>query len=211
MADMAISREGSRWALAPLLAAALVTTALFSPELRAQAAAKKAEPVIYTVGKGETIITIANKVRYKKATENQMVYAIVRRNPNAFSVRTKERLLPGAKLKIPDEATVLSYKKEVADREVASLRKGELLYQDGVASEQKGDMKIAVKAYIESARLGHPLADLRLGELYDRDNSKTLPRDLQESITHYQKAREFGIDVKEQKARDAGSPGVPTH
>ena len=201
-----------RWALAPLFAAALFTAVLFSPEARAQAAAKKApEPVVYTVGKGETIITIANKVRYKKATENQMVYAIVRRNPNAFSVRTKERLLPGAKLTIPDEATVLSYKKEVADREVASLRKGELLYQDGVASEQKGDMKIAVKAYIESARLGHPLADLRLGELYDRDNSKTLPRDLQESITHYQKAREFGVDVKEQKSRDVGSPGVPTH
>ncbi|HTM62280.1 MAG TPA: FimV/HubP family polar landmark protein [Burkholderiales bacterium] len=199
-------------AQASILGAALIAAVLFAPDLRAQAAAKKAaEPVIYTVGKGETIITIANKVRYPKATENQMVYAIVRRNPNAFSVRTKERLLPGAKLTIPDEATVLSYKAALADREVASLRKGEALYQDGLASEKKGDMKIAVKAYIDSARLGHPLADLRLGELYDRDNSKTLPRDLQESISHYQKAREFGVDVKEQKPRDVGSPGVPTH
>jgi FimV-like protein len=195
-----------------LLGAALITMVLFSPQLGAQAAAKKApEPVVYTVGKGETIITIANKVRYPKATENQMVYAIVRRNPNAFSVRTKERLLPGAKLTIPDEATVLSYQRDLADREVASLRKGEALYQDGLASEKKGDMQIAVKAYIESARLGHPLADLRLGELYDRDNSKTLPRDLQESIVHYQKAREFGVDVKGQRARTPGAPDVSAH
>ena len=189
---------------------ALVATALFMPSLHAQTAAKKA-PMVYTVGKGETIVTIAQKMRYPKATENQMLYAIVRRNPNAFSVKTKDRLLPGAKLTIPDEATVLSYKREVVDREVASLRKGEALYVDGVSAEQKGDMQVAVKAYIESARLGHPLADLRLGQLYDRDNSNTLPRDLQESISHYQKAREFGIDVKDQRALSPGSPGVPTH
>ena len=106
---------------------------------------------------------------------------------------------------------MLSYKAAFADQQVASLRKGEARYVDGLAAEKKGDMQIAVKAYIESARLGHPLADLRLGELYDRDNTRTLPRDLQESISHYQKAREFGIDVKDQKPRDAGSPGVPTH
>jgi hypothetical protein len=80
--------------------------------------------------------------------------------------------------------------------EAAKLRKGEARYQDGVAAEKAGDMKGAVKAYVESARLGHPLADLRLGQLYDKDTSKTLPRDLQESITHYQKAREFGIEIK---------------
>ena len=190
---------------------ALVITALFAPPLLAQTAKKASAPVVYTVGKGETIVTIAQKMRYPKATENQMLYAIVRRNPNAFSVRTKERLLPGAKLTIPDEATVLSYKREVVDREVASLRKGEALYVDALAAEQKGDMPIAVKAYIESARLGHPLADLRLGQLYDRDNSQTLPRDLQESISHYQKAREFGIAIKDQRALSPGDPSVPTH
>ena len=194
-----------------LMVVALFTAVLFAPHLHAQTTAKKAAPAVYTVGKGETIITIANKVRYPSATENQMVYAIVRRNPNAFSVRTKERLLPGAKLTIPDEATVLSYKADLADREVGSLRKGEALYVDGVAAEKKGDMQIAVKAYIESARLGHPLADLRLGELYDRDNSRTMPRDLEESIKHYQKARLFGIDVKDQKAHGLADPSVPSH
>ena len=197
--------------LATLCAATLFAAVLFAPEVRAQAAKKTPEPVVYTVGKGETIVTIANKVRYPSATENQMLYALVRRNPNAFSVKTKDRLLPGAKLTIPDEKTVLSYKAAFADQQVASLRKGEARYVDGLAAEKKGDMQIAVKAYIESARLGHPLADLRLGELYDRDNTRTLPRDLQESISHYQKAREFGVDVKDQKPRDAGSPGVPTH
>ncbi|MBV9189283.1 MAG: LysM peptidoglycan-binding domain-containing protein [Betaproteobacteria bacterium] len=189
----------------------LFASVLAAPRVHAQDAKKAPAPVVYTVGKGETIITIAQKVRYPKATENQMLYAIVRRNPNAFSVRTKDRLLPGAKLTIPDEATVLSYKREVVDREVASLRKGEALYVDGLAAEKKGDMPIAIKAYIESARLGHPLADLRLGELYDRDNTRTLPRDLQESILHYQKAREFGIDVKDQRALTPGDPSVPTH
>ena len=124
-----------------------------------------------------------------------MAYAIARANPNAFSVRTKERLLPGAKLQIPSEATVLSYKPEAADKGVETLRKGETRYQAGIAAEKTGDMKGAVQAYIESARLGHPLADFRLGQLYDKDNTKTLPRDLQTSIAHYQKAREFGIDI----------------
>jgi len=169
---------------------------LFATELRAQAPAKPAPLVVHTVGEGETLVMIANKLRYPAATENQMIYAIIKRNPNAFSVRTKQRLLPGAKLVIPREAMVLSYKPENVDRKVAKLRKGETLYQDGLAAEKAGDMKGAVKAYIESGRLGHPLADLRLGQLYDKDASKTLPRDLQESISHYQKAREFGIEIK---------------
>jgi FimV-like protein len=159
----------------------------------AQAVAK---PVEYKVGAGETIMTIANKLRYASATENQMAYAIVRANPNAFSVNTKQRLVPGATLVIPDEKTVTSTKPEVADKLATSLRKGETRYQDGVTAEKAGDMKTAVPAYIESARLGHPLADLRLGQLYDKDASKTLPRDMQESIAHYQKAREFGIEIK---------------
>jgi len=179
-----------------MLALVSATAVIFAPELRAQAAAKPAAPAAYTVGQGETVMTIAAKLRYEKATENQMAYAIVRANPNAFSVRTAERLLPGSKLEIPTEKTVLSTKPETADRETANLRKGETLYQDGLAAEKAGNMKGAVKAYVAAARLGHPYADLRLGQLYDKDASKTLPRDLQESISHYQKAREFGIDIK---------------
>ena len=180
-----------------VLALVSATAVICAPELRAQAAA----PAVHTVGQGETVMTIAAKLKYPAATENQMAYAIARANPKVFSVGTKERLVPGAKLAIPSEKTVLSYKPEVADRETANLRKGETFYQDGVAAEKAGDTKGAVKAYVAAARLGHPLADLRLGQLYDKDNSKTLPRDLQESIAHYQKAREFGIDVKAQKSR----------
>jgi FimV-like protein len=191
-----------------MLALAAVTAVLCAPELRAQAGAKAPAPTVYTVGKGETVMTIANKLRYASATENQMAYAIVRKNPNAFSARSKERLKSGAKLVIPDEKTVLSYKPEVVDPAVAKLKKGETRYQDALAAEKGGDMTMAVAAYIESARLGHPLADLRLGQLYDKDTSKTLPRDLQQSISHYQKAREFGIDVQEQKAREPVAPGV---
>ena len=185
-----------------MLALACAAAVVCAPEVRAQAKA-------HTVGKGETLMSIANQLRYPSASENQMAYAIVRGNPNAFSARSKERLRPGAKLVIPDEATVLSYKPEIADPGVANLRKGETRYQDALAAEKAGDMKSAVTAYVESARLGHPLADLRLGQLYDKDASKTLPRDLQESIRHYQKAREFGIDIQGQQARKPGAPDVP--
>lgn len=194
-----------------MLVLASVTAVLVAPEVRAQAAAKAPAPTVYKVGKGETVLTIANKLRYPSATENQMAYAIVRGNPNAFSAKSKERLKPGAKLTIPDEKTVLSYKTDVADSGVASLRKGETRYQDALAAEKGGDMKGAVAAYIEAAKLGHPLADVRLGQLYDKDTSKTLPRDLQQSIGHYQKAREFGIEIKGQQARNPGAPNVPTH
>lgn len=192
-----------------LMVALLSATVLtFAPALRAQPA-KPAAPTVYTVGQGETIVTIAGKLRYPAATENQMAYAIVRANPNVFSVRTKERLLPGAKLQIPSEATVLSTRPETANKGVETLRRGEVRYQAGLAAEKSGNMQGAVKAYIEAARLGHPLADLRLGQLYDKDNTKTLPRDLQASIAHYQKAREFGIDIDKPASRapDLSKPG----
>jgi FimV-like protein len=213
MTDIALIRHhnSARWLLALICAAAFFTAALVTPEVRAQAAAKPPAPTVYKVGKGETVMTIANKLRYPSATENQMAYAIVRGNPNAFSAKSKERLRPGAKLVIPNEATVLSNKPEIADAGVATLRKGEARYQDALAAEKGGDMKGAVTAYIESARLGHPLADVRLGQLYDKDTSKTLPRDLQQSIAHYQKAREFGIEIKGQQARTPAAPNVPTH
>jgi Tfp pilus assembly protein FimV len=181
---------------------------LAAPGLHAQAPAKPAAPGTYVVGQGETVMMIAAKLRYPKATENQMAYAIVRGNPSVFSVSSKERLQAGSKLTIPSEATVLSYKPEVADAESAKLRQGEARYQAALVAEKDKDMKGAVKAYIEAARLGHPLADLRLGQLYDKDQSKTLPRDLQESISHYQKAREFGIEIKGPIDR-APQPGKP--
>jgi hypothetical protein len=133
----------------------------------------------------------------------------VRRNPKAASARTQDRVLPGTKLTIPDEKTVLSYKADTAKTAMTKLRKGEELYKTGLAAEGKGDMKGAVPAYIEAARYGHPLADLRLGQLYDRDASSTLPRDLQESIKHYQSAREFGVEIKGQQARTPGSMQSP--
>ena len=48
-----------------------------------------------------------------------------------------------------------------------------------------------------------------LGQLYDKDVTKMLPRDLQASIAHYQKAREFGIDIKEPTDRAPQLSTVP--
>ena len=66
-----------------------------------------------------------------------------------------------------------------------------------MALEKKGEMAGAVSAYLDAAKIGHVLADLRLGQLYDKDFSQTLPHDLQESIKHYQKARERGLKIEE--------------
>src|SRR4051812_42154212 len=64
--------------LISLSALLLSTTLLFAPGLGAQAPAKPPPPTVYKVSKGETVMTIANKLRYPSATENQMAYAIVR-------------------------------------------------------------------------------------------------------------------------------------
>ena len=74
--------------------------------------------------------------------------------------------------------------------------KAEAIYKEGVAAENKKDMKAAVEKYLAAARIGHAAADIRLGQLYDKDVTKTLPHDLQDSIRHYQNARKSGREIK---------------
>jgi TPR repeat protein len=98
------------------------------------------------------------------------------------------------KLRIPAAAEVRKIDVKTADAYMASLRRAEAIYQEGVAAENRGDMKTALERYLASANIGHALADLKLGQLYDKDVTRTLPHDLQKSIAHYQKARERGRD-----------------
>ena len=72
----------------------------------------------------------------------------------------------------------------------------EAIYQEGVAAEKRKDMKTAVEKYLAAAKIGHPAADVKLGQLYDKDVTKTLPHDLQDSIRHYQNARKSGREIK---------------
>jgi len=153
-------------------------------------------PGSYTTRKGDSILSIARHIKPPAATLNQMAYALIKANGGAFSQRTVERLLPDTKLTVPDEATVLATDAETADREIARLGKGEEQYKAAVVMEKQGDMQGALAAYLSAAQLGHGLADVRLGQLYERDLTKTVPRDLQSSIRHYEEARKQGIPLK---------------
>jgi Tfp pilus assembly protein FimV len=172
-------------------AAALLLPAVIFP-----LAAAAQVPSSYTLKKGESVLALAGKIRYPSATVNQMAYAIIHANLDKVGRRTVERWQPGAKLRIPDEATVLKTDPKTADAFMARVIKSDVHYREGVVLEQKKDMKGAITAYLEAAKIGHALADLRLGQLYDKDRSKTLPHDLQESIRHYQAARDAGLKVE---------------
>jgi FimV-like protein len=104
-------------------------------------------------------MTIARKVRYPDVTQNQMVLALVRENMQEFRTRSVHRLNVGSRLTIPSRATVAATDAPTADREVA--------------------------AYLEAGKQGHALAELRLGELYDR-GSPAVQRDVQESARWYE-------------------------
>jgi Tfp pilus assembly protein FimV len=175
-------------------AALLIAASIALP--LAASAQSSAVPASYVTKKGDSILSIAKNIKHPKATLNQMAYALIKANGAAFSQRTVERLLPDTKLTIPDEANVLATDAATADREVARLGKGEELYKSAVVKEKQGDMQGALAAYLEAAELGHGLADVRLGQLYERDVTKTVPRDLQESIRHYEEARKQGISLK---------------
>jgi len=177
---------GRRW----MLALAMITGMLGGRESMAQAAST------YTVAKGDDVPAIVRKLKYPSVTESQMYYAVVKANINAFSVNTVERVVPGMRLTIPSSADVQKVDVKTADEYMASLRKAEIIYSEGVAAEKAGDMKGAVEKYLAAAKIGHAVADVRLGQLYDKGVTKTLPRDLQESISYYQSARNRGRDIK---------------
>ena len=155
----------------------------------------------YTVVAGDDVPGIVKKLKYPDVTESQMYYGVVKANINTFSVNTVERVLPGMQLKVPSQAAIRKVDVKTADTYMASLRKAEMIYQEGVAAEQKGDMKLAVEKYLAAAKIGHAFASTKLGQLYDKGVTKTLPHDLQESIAHYQEAR---VGAKRSRARPAG-------
>lgn len=178
-----------------LFLAVASATVLFLPmEVRAQA--KPAAASTYTVVKGDDVPSIVRKLKYPNVTESQMYYAVVQANINNFSMNTVERVVPGMTLQIPGRAEVAKVDVKTADEYMANLRKAEIIFADGVAAENKGDMKGAVEKYLAAAKIGHAYAAQKLGQLYDKGVTKTLPHDLQESIRYYQDARNRGKEIK---------------
>lgn len=159
-----------------------------------------AGPSTHSVSRGETLMTIARKVRYPDVTQNQMVLALARENMHAFRARSVDRLNVGSKLAIPSRATVAATDAATADREVARILKAEQRYKEAVKLEKGNEHKAAFEAYLEAGKQGHALAELRLGELYDK-GSPGVQRDLQESASWYQKARAQGVGIPKAESR----------
>jgi Tfp pilus assembly protein FimV len=183
------------------LLAAVASLALLLP------AAAQAQST-YTVVKGDDVPAIVKKIKYPNVTESQMYYAFVQANINNFSTNTVERVTPGMKMRVPAQAEVAKVDVKKADEYMANLRRAEVLFAEGVALEDKKDLKGAVEKYVAAAKIGHAYAAEKLGQMYDKDVTKTLPHDLQESIKYYQEARKRGKDIKGPGSR-APQPGKP--
>jgi Tfp pilus assembly protein FimV len=162
----------------------------------------------YTVVKGDDVPGIVKKIKHPNVTESQMYYAFVQANINNFSMNTVERVTPGRRMVVPSAEEVAKVDVKKADEYMANLRKAETIFSEGVALEQKNDIKGAVEKYVAAAKIGHAYAAEKLGQLYDRGVTKTLPHDLQESIKYYQEARKRGKDIKGPGSR-APQPGKP--
>lgn len=67
-------------------------------------------------------------------------------------------------------------------------------YREGLALESKGDDKAALQAFLEAGESGYGPAQRKLGEIYDRGNSAA-PRDYENALKWYQRAREQGIEI----------------
>ena len=76
-------------------------------------------------------------------------------------------------------------------------------YQDALRLQARGDERGAFLAFLESAEGGYPPAQRRLGEIYDSTRGAVV-RDYPESIRWYQKARDAGEPVPQQKPRMQG-------
>jgi len=186
--------------LALLCSAALL--AVVSTSARTQITAPL--PATYDVKPGETILSIAEKLRPPQATVNQMALALVRANVPKFQPRSDVRLPPGTTLTVPVLATILATDAATAQRVFGRLWRAEQHYAAGLALEKSKDMFFAFSSYVEAAKLGHGLAQLRLGQLYDNDFSGFVKRDLQESIRWYEKARQSNVQVRNQGPRSSG-------
>jgi FimV-like protein len=160
----------------------------------------EAAAVTHLVKRGETLTTIARKYRYPDVTQNQMILAIAYANMHAFRARSVDRLYVGTKLSIPDRAAVAAIDAAAADRDIARLGKAEQHYREAVRLERAKQHQGAFEAYLQAGNLGHALAELRLGELYDK-GSPAVKHDLAESARWYQKAREHGFPVPKVESR----------
>src|SRR5262249_25875353 len=151
-----------------LLALACV---LYAPEGFAQGS--------YVIKRDDTLLTMSEALRPPQATLNQMGLALVRANLHEFQTRTTLQLPAGTKLVVPSAGVVLGTDAATAEVEFGKIWRADQHYRAALALEKSHDMLFAFDTYVYAARLGHGRAQLRLGQLYDRDLSGFVRRDLQ--------------------------------
>lgn len=78
-------------------------------------------------------------------------------------------------------------------------------HAEGIAHERQGNDQGAFVAFLEAAEGGHPPAQRKLGEIYD-NGSAAVERDYTQSIIWYQRARDGGEQIPQQKPRLPGPP-----
>jgi len=76
-------------------------------------------------------------------------------------------------------------------------------YQEAMRLQARGDERGAFLAFLESAEGGYPPAQRRMGEIYDSSGGAVV-RNYPESIRWYQKARDAGATIPQQKPRMQG-------
>ena len=155
----------------------------------------------YILKPDDDLLSIAEALRPKQATINQMGLALLKANQKAIAERTTYRLPPGTRISVPDEKTVMSVDAETAEVEFNKLWRAEQHYRAGLALEKSGNMFHAFVSYVEAAKLGHGRAALRLGQLYDSDFSGFVQHDLLESARWYDTARKREVEVPRQRSR----------
>ena len=176
--------------------AALIVLSLFCTAGVSQDGSKS-----YVLKPDDDLLSIAEQLRPKQATINQMGLALLRANQKAISERTTYRLPPGTRINVPDEKTVMSVDAQTALIEFGKLWRAEQHYRAGLSLERSGNMFHAFVSYVEAAKLGHGRAALRLGQLYDSDFSGFVRHDLLESARWYETARKRQVDVPKQRSR----------
>ena len=94
----------------------------------------------------------------------------------------------------PKEAPVPKAAAKPPSKAPLGLEEATNRYQEGLALEQRGDDKGALKAFLEAGESGHGLAQRKLGEIYDKGNS-AVARDYETALKWYQKARQQGVAI----------------
>lgn len=155
----------------------------------------------YVLRPDDTLLTIAEQLRPKQATMNQMALALVKANQRTLQTRETVRLPAGTRISVPDEKTVMSVDAETAQVEFNKLWRAEQHYRAGLSLERSSNMFHAFVSYVEAAKLGHGRAALRLGQLYDTDFSGFVRHDLLESARWYETARKREVEVAKQRPR----------